>query len=415
MGGRVNMQIKALSVSEVNQYIKRILISDPILAHIHVKGEISNYNFHSSGHMYFTLKDKGGKINCVMFKSNCEELKFIPKEGMSIVCKGQISLYERGGQYQLYVNDMEPVGMGALYIAYQQLKERLEKEGIFDIKHKKQLPYVPKKIAIITSPTGAAVRDIISIILRRFPKVELYIFPVLVQGEAAAPSIVNAINLCDSFSNIDVVIVGRGGGSIEELWAFNEEEVARAIFHSNIPIVSAVGHETDFTIADFVADLRAATPSAAAELVVPNMMEIKEYMNSIEKRLLYSISVKINTLQQKLSLVENNYFFKYPLNPIYEKQQYIDDLVQRLNRLLKTKKEFKEKYLMNIGERLNALSPLSIFSRGYSIVRSEDEEVIKSVDQVEKNQILNIDLVDGQIKCKTIDIKEEKAFVRSQF
>lgn len=407
------MQIKALSVSEVNQYIKRILISDPILAHIHVKGEISNYNLHSSGHMYFTLKDKSGKINCVMFKSNCEGLKFIPEEGMDIVCKGQISLYERGGQYQLYVDDIEPMGMGALYIAYQQLKNRLEKEGIFDIKHKKQLPYIPKKIAIITSPTGAVVKDIISIISRRFSGVELYIFPASVQGEAAAPSIVNAINLCNSFPSIDVIIIGRGGGSIEELWAFNEEEVARAIFYSNIPVISAVGHETDFTIADFVADLRAATPSVAAELVVPNMVEIKEYMNSIEKRLLYSISVKIGVLQQKLSSVKNNYFFKYPLNSVYEKQQHIDNLVQKLNRLLRAKKELKEKYLSHMGERLNMLSPLSVFSRGYSIVTNENKEIIKSIEQVEKNQVLNIDLADGQIKSKTINIKEEKTLVRS--
>lgn len=407
------MQIKALSVSEVNQYIKRILISDPILAHIHVKGEISNYNFHSSGHMYFTLKDKGGRISCVMFKSNCKGLKFIPEEGMSIVCKGQISLYERGGQYQLYVNDIEPIGMGALYIAYQQLKDRLEREGIFDIAHKKHLPYIPKKIAVITSPTGAAIRDIISIISRRFPKVELYIFPVSVQGEAAAPSIVNAINLCNSFSSIDVIIIGRGGGSIEELWAFNEEEVARAIFYSNIPVISAVGHETDFTIADFVADLRAATPSAAAELVVPNIVEVKEYMDSIEKRLLYSISIKIDVLQQKLSSVENNYFLKYPLNPVHEKQQYIDGLVQKLNRLLRAKKEFKEKYLSHIGEQLNALSPLSIFSRGYSIVKNENKEIIKSIDQVEKNQVLNINLVDGKIESRIISVKEEKTLVRS--
>jgi exodeoxyribonuclease VII large subunit len=408
------MQIRALSVSEVNQYIKRILISDPILAHIHVKGEMSNYNPHSSGHMYFTLKDKGGRINCVMFRSDCERLKFVPKEGMSLVCKGYISLYERSGQYQLYVRDMEPAGIGALYIAYLQLKERLEKEGIFDAKYKKQLPYIPKKIAVITSPTGAAVRDIISIILRRFPKVELYVFPVSVQGETAAPSIVDAIDMCNSFSDIDVAIVGRGVGSMEELWAFNEEEVARAIFRSSVPIVSAVGHETDFTIADFVADLRAATPSAAAELVVPNIVEIKEYMNLAEKRLLNSINAKINILQQKLSLVENNYFFKYPLNPIHEKQQYIDDLVQRLNKSLKTEIEFKKKHLTHMGERLNALGPLSVFSRGYSVVRDEDEKIIKSVDQVEKDKILNIDLIDGRVNCKVVKYtKGERVLVRS--
>lgn len=407
------MQIKTLSVSEVNQYIKRILISDPILAHIYVEGEISNYKLHSSGHMYFTLKDKNSRISCVMFNSNCQNLMFIPKEGMSIICRGQVSIYERDGKYQLYVNHMEVAGIGALYIAYQQLKERLEKEGVFDIKHKQKLPYLPKKIAIITSPTGAAVRDIISIILRRFSNVELYIFPVLVQGDGAAPSIVNAIELCNDFPNIDVAIVGRGGGSMEELWAFNEEEVIRAIFHSNVPIVSAIGHETDFTIADFVADLRAATPSAAAELVVPNMIEIKSYMNSMEKRLLHSMKVKLNELQQKLSLVENSYFLKYPLNRIYDQQQYIDELVQRFNRSLRTKKEFKKRYLMHLGERLNGLSPLSVFSRGYSIVRDENNEIIKSIVQIEKNKVLNIDLIDGEINCKVIKyIKGGKIFAK---
>lgn len=409
------MQIRTLSVSEVNQYIKRILTSDPILAHIHIEGEISNYSFHSSGHMYFTLKDDRGKINCVMFKSYCENLKFLPETGMSVVCRGQISLYERGGQYQLYVNTMEPAGIGELYIAYDQLKQRLEAEGLFHSRHKRPIPYIPKKIALITSPTGAAIRDIISIILRRFPRVDLYVFPVLVQGDKAPPDIVEAIRLCNTLTDIDVAIVGRGGGAIEELWAFNEEEVARAIFNSKIPIISAVGHETDFTIADFVADLRAATPSAAAELVVPNVLEVKEYINNVEKRLLGSISIKINKLQQRLALVENNYFFKNPLNPIYDKGQYIDNLMENLIRTLKTKKEFKEKYLLHIGDQLNALSPLSIFSRGYSIVRGEDDKVIKSVDEVEKDHLLNIELIDGKVNCKVIrPIKEERAFVRSQ-
>lgn len=407
------MQIKALSISEVNQYIKRILTSDPILGHIHVKGEISNYKFHSSGHMYFTLKDKNSKINCVMFKSNCEKLKFLPEEGMNLICKGHISIYERDGQYQLYVSDMEPAGLGALHLAFSQLKDQLDKEGLFDTKYKKRLPYIPRKIAIITSPTGAAIKDIISIILRRFPKVELYILPVLVQGEAAAESIVNAIGLCNRFGNIDVAIVGRGGGSIEELWAFNEEKVARAIFNSNVPIVSAVGHETDFTISDFVADLRAATPSAAAELVVPNIFEIREYMNSIEKRLVYYMRNKLNNLQQRLSLVENNYFFKNPLNPIYDNRQYIDELLQRLNRALKTKIEFNERHLIYLGERLNGLSPLSVFSRGYSIVKNDKDQIIKSVDQVEMDNVLSIDLIDGEVNCKVIKcIKEEKVFVK---
>ncbi|HDR5039312.1 TPA: exodeoxyribonuclease VII large subunit, partial [Bacillus anthracis] len=303
---------------------------------------------------------------------------------------------------------------GALHLAYQQLKDRLDKEGIFDIKYKKQLPYIPRKIAIITSPTGAAIRDIISVIFRRFPKVELYVFPVLVQGKSASTSIVNAIDSCNRFSDIDIAIIGRGGGSMEELWAFNEEKVARAIFNSHVPIVSAVGHETDFTIADFVADLRAPTPSAAAELVVPDILNIKDYMNSAKKRLLYFMNIKINELEQRLSLIENSYFFKYPLNQIYDKQQYIDELLQRLNRHLKAKIEFNERHLMYLGERLNGLSPLSVFSRGYSIVRDEKNQIIKSVDQVRMDRILSIDLIDGEISCRVIKcIKEEKAFVKS--
>ncbi len=408
------MQIKALSISEVNQYIKRILSSDPILGHIRVKGEISNYKFHSSGHMYFTLKDENSRINCVMFKSNCEKLKFIPKEGMNLICKGYISVYERDGQYQLYVSDMEPAGIGALYLAFEQLKDKLNEEGLFDHKYKKRLPSIPRRIGIITSPTGAAIRDIISIVLRRFPKVELYVFPVIVQGEAAAESIVNAIDMCNRFSNIDVAIVGRGGGSIEELWAFNEEKVARAIFNSDIPIVSAVGHETDFTISDFVADLRAATPSAAAELVVPNIIEVREYVHSIEKRMIYSMKTKLNNFQQRLSLIENSYTFKYPLNSIYDKEQYMDDLLQRMNRSINTKKEFSKTHLTHLGERLNSLSPLSVFSRGYSIARGNKDQIIKSIDQVKVGELIKIDLKDGEINCKVTEcIKGEKAFVKS--
>lgn len=408
------MRIKTLSISEVNQYIKRIIVSDPILSHIHVEGEISNYKFHSSGHMYFTLKDKNSKINCVMFKSNCEKLKFVPEAGMSVICKGYISIYERDGQYQLYIEDMEPAGIGALHLAYQQLKDLLDKEGLFDNTYKKRIPTIPKKIAIITSPTGAAIRDIISIILRRFPKVELCVFPVLVQGEAATESIVRAIDLCNEIGTIDVAIVGRGGGSIEELWAFNEEKVARAIFNSNVPIISAVGHETDFTISDFVADLRAATPSAAAELVVPNILEVREYINSIEKRLIYSITTKINSFKQRLSLVENSYYFQNPLNPIYDNKQYIDELLQSLNRSLKIKMEFNERHLKYLGDRLNSLSPLSVFSRGYSIVNDTNENIVKSVDQVEVDEVLNISLIDGEINCKVIEcIKGEKTFDKS--
>lgn len=402
------MQIKALSVSEVNQYIKRILGSDPILSHIYVKGEISNYRLHSSGHMYFTLKDKNSRISCVMFKGNCEKLKFFPEEGMSLVCKGYISIYEKDGQAQLYVNDMEPAGIGALHLAFQQLKDRLNKEGLFDSKYKQKIPLMPRKIALITSPTGAAIRDIISIILRRFPQVELCIFPVVVQGEEAAGTIAKAIELCNRYPEIDLAIVGRGGGSIEELWAFNEEKVARAIFNSRIPIISAVGHETDFTISDFVADLRAATPSAAAELAVPNRAELREYMESMEKRMIHLMKTKLNIYYQKLFFIENSYFFRCPLNPIYDKQQYINELLQRMGNTLNVKKEFNHRHLKYLGERLHSLSPLSIFSRGYSIARDSKGTIIKSTNQVQVDERLCIDVVDGEINCKVIECKKEE-------
>ncbi|ABW19154.1 exodeoxyribonuclease VII large subunit [Alkaliphilus oremlandii] len=402
------MQIKALSVSEVNQYMKRILGSDPILSHIYVKGEISNYRLHSSGHMYFTLKDKNSKISCVMFKGNCEKLKFFPEEGMSLVCKGYVSIYEKDGQVQLYVNDMEPSGIGALHLAFQQLKDRLNKEGLFDTKYKQEIPLIPRRIALITSPTGAAIRDMVSIILRRFPQVELCIFPVLVQGEGAVETIVKAIELCNRYPGIDLAIVGRGGGSIEELWAFNEEKVARAIFNSRVPIISAVGHETDFTISDFVADLRAATPSSAAELAVPNRVELREYIDSMEKRMIHLMKTKLNTSYQKLSFIENSYFFRYPLNPIYDKQQYINDLLQKIKSAINVKKQFNHRHLKYLGERLHSLSPLSIFSRGYSIVRNSEGSIVKSTDHVQVDERLCIDVIDGEINCKVIECKKEE-------
>lgn len=405
------MKMKTLSVSEINNYIKRLLVSDPILYNIYVEGEISNFKIHSSGHMYFTLKDNYAKISCIMFKSNVNMLKFTPQDGMKVIVKGYISLYERDGLYQLYVDEMKSAGVGDLYIAFQQLKTSLAKEGLFDPNRKKSLPLIPGKIGIITSPTGAAIKDIISVIKRRFPKVELYVFPVSVQGQHAATSIKKAIELCNNFEkNIDVIILGRGGGSIEELWAFNEEIVAKAILKSNIPIISAVGHETDFTISDFVADVRAHTPSAAAELAVPKLLNILETLNNYHQRLLFSINTKVSRKKEELNIIKNNYYFKRPFNYVYDQKQHLDLIYKNLTKVAKQNLLQKRRALTNIIELLNSLNPLSIFSRGYAVVMDDKGNTIKSIVDVEKDDIVKISLLDGSITTRVINsVKEDKS------
>ncbi|SES70831.1 Exodeoxyribonuclease VII large subunit [Natronincola peptidivorans] len=405
------MKIKALSVSEINKYIKRLLISDPILSNIYVKGEISNLKLHSSGHMYFTLKDEDSKIACIMFKANCDKLTTIPQNGSKVMVKGYISLYERDGLYQLYVNEMESSGLGDLYIAYEKLKAKLEKEGLFKSENKKTIPFIPDKVAIITSPTGAAIRDIISVVKRRFPKTSLYVFPVAVQGQLAAPSIVRALELCNTFNDIEVIILGRGGGSIEELWAFNEEAVARAIYNSDIPVISAVGHETDYTIADFVADIRAHTPSAAAELAVPKFVDVVETLETINRRLIYTMNIKIHEEKKKLDAIKNNYHFKYPLNYIYDEKQQIDELNKNLVKTIRQKIHDHKVVLNNKIERLNSLNPLSVFSRGYAIARDTEGNTIKSIEQVKMNDVISISMLDGEVTARVENlIKEDKSF-----
>ncbi|SNR86866.1 Exodeoxyribonuclease VII large subunit [Anaerovirgula multivorans] len=409
------MEIKTLSVSQINYYIKRLLISDPILSNIHVKGEISNFKFHSSGHMYFTLKDEYGKIACIMFKGNVEKLKITPQDGMNVIVKGYISLYERDGQYQLYVNEIESAGLGDLYIAFQKLKESLQREGLFHPNNKKSLPFIPQKIGIITSPTGSAIKDIISVIKRRFPKVDLYVFPVLVQGQQAASSIVKAIELCNTFNHIEVIILGRGGGSIEELWAFNEEVVARAIYHSRIPIISAVGHETDFTITDFTADVRAHTPSAAGELVLPKLTDLMETLNTFHRRLIYAVNTKVSEEKQRIATIKNNYYFKYPLNYVYDEKQHLDDLYKGLLKNMNDKMDQQQERLKSTGELLNSLSPLSIFSRGYAIALDEKNHVIKSVNNIKIDDTIDIGVLDGRIKTRVMNIiKEDKILEKNE-
>ncbi|KAB3527568.1 exodeoxyribonuclease VII large subunit [Alkaliphilus serpentinus] len=402
------MQLRILSVSELNQYIKRVLTNDPILFNLKVQGEISNFKHHNSGHMYFTLKDEGNRISCVMFKSNAKKLKFKVKEGMKVTLAGYISIFERDGQYQLYANSMEPMGVGALYLAFQQLKEKLEKEGLFDKTVKKKLPYLPKKIGVITSPTGAAIRDILSIITRRFPNIHIVVYPVLVQGEGAAKDIASAINKANLDTELEVLIVGRGGGSIEELWAFNEEIVARSIYRSRIPVISAVGHETDFTIADFVADLRAPTPSAAAELAVPEYRELILQLEIRKRRLELIIKNRLNTLKDRLKAVETSYPFKYPMDKINTLRQNLDTNYQYLCKAMAEYPKELRKDLLFTGERLNTLSPLSVLSRGFAVAMKTDGRILRSVKDIQEDEDINLRLRDGEVTCLVKEIKVGK-------
>ncbi|MGE8204469.1 exodeoxyribonuclease VII large subunit [Heyndrickxia sp. NPDC080065] len=441
-----------LTVQALTKYIKRKFDADPYLVNIYVKGEISNFKQHSSGHMYFTLKDDKARILAVMFSSSNKVLKYKPENGMNVLIKGQITVYEGSGQYQIYVKEMQPDGIGELYLAYEQLKEKLEKEGLFAPERKRKIPVYPKAIGVITSPTGAAVRDIISTIKRRYPIGKIILHPALVQGENAAKSIVDALEKMNQMKDVDVLIVGRGGGSIEELWAFNEEIVARAISESNIPIISAVGHETDFTIADFVADLRAPTPTGAAELAVPHIEELMEKLLNRKSRLIRSFADIIRHERKRLEFVTNSYVLRNP-NRLYEqKMEQIDGLTERLSREMKqaveqrfTKFEHleqrlqrnqpllqlqhsKEKYgrlkkdmykqlSLILKEKqqefakaltaMQALSPLKVMERGYSLAYSENQEIIKSVNQTKSGDKIQVVLSDGNLFCSIEDVRKD--------
>ncbi|MDP4161611.1 MAG: exodeoxyribonuclease VII large subunit, partial [Bacillota bacterium] len=321
-----------LTVNALTKYIKRKFDADPHLQDVYVKGEISNLKAHTSGHLYFTLKDDKARILAVMFAGNARSMKFRPENGMKVIVKGDISVYEPSGQYQIYIKEMRPDGIGELFLAYEQLKNKLEAEGLFSNAHKRALPSFPKTVGVVTSPTGAAVRDILTTIKRRYPIAKVLIFPALVQGENAAPSIAKAIEAANKRAEIDVLIVGRGGGSIEELWAFNEERVARAIFESAIPIISAVGHETDFTIADFVADMRAPTPTGAAELAVPHIEELLERVLQRQTRLLRAMKEKFRFEKERLGRLEKSYAFRYPMRLYEQKLEQLDKLTEKLVR-----------------------------------------------------------------------------------
>ena len=400
------MKLRALDISEVNSYIKRILTNDPILYNLRVKGEISNFKVHSSGNVYLSLKDEKSKLNCIIFKSNYDKSLNLDN-GVKIIASGYISVYERDGAYQLYINEVEIEGIGNLYIEFNKLKEKLKKEGLFDTKYKKEIPKMPRSIGVITSTTGAVIRDIINVTKRRFPKVDIKLYPVNVQGDKSASDICEGIEFFNRMENVDTIIVGRGGGSLEELWSFNEEIVAREIFKSKIPIISAVGHETDFTICDFVSDMRAPTPSAAAEIATPDLSEIYYKLNTIKNRMNRSLNNQVILDNEKLNNTFdkiNNYMKNYIVrDKVIQLDQIYDKIKLRLEQKLETSKE----KLSKKAALLHNLSPLATISRGYSIVE-KNGQVINSIEEVNITDDINITLKDGSLECNVNKINSKE-------
>ena len=423
------MDDKYLSVSALTRYLKAQFDSDPNLRHVFLKGEISNFKAHTTGHLYFSVKDEGSKINAIMFRSNASKLNFTPADGSKVLMAGRISVYEPTGSYQIYVDEMVEDGVGNLYVAFEKLKKKLQAEGLFDQSHKKLIPKIPRRVGIITASTGAAIRDIITTIKRRFPICETILFPTLVQGDNAKDDIVRNIEIAKDY-DLDVLIVGRGGGSIEDLWPFNEEIVARAIYNCDIPVISAVGHEIDFTIADFVADLRAPTPTAAAELAVPNMSDLKSHISQLGIRLNEAIYKKINYQKLYLDSIKNSYVIKSPMIMFENKKQSLDLLKEKINELvlrnIQNKKDkldslrnsyiltnpqniYKDKKveLKNIIDKLNLLNPLNVLGRGYSI-SYVGGKVLKSISLVKENSEVDVKLSDGTLKTVVQKIEKEK-------
>ena len=417
------MNDKYITVTQLTRYIKYKIDNDVHLNEVFLKGEISNFKPHSRGHFYFTIKDEGSRINAIMFASSTKKIKFVPQDGMKVLVTGKISVFEATGAYQMYVNDMLEDGVGNLYIAYEQLKKKLEEEGLFREEHKKKIPKIPKRVGVVTAPTGAAIKDIISTIKRRWPLTEIYLFPSLVQGEDAKDDIVKQIKKAEEY-DLDTLIVGRGGGSIEDLWPFNEEMVARAIYECPIPTISAVGHEVDFTIADFVADLRAPTPTGAAEMAVPQLSDMINYLNQVKIRLNNSISNQIKRDRRQLTEIVNRNIFKNPISIYQTKEMVFDSIVERLKFSLINLTNIKEKELIKVKNsyilqnpyklldnksnrylqiisKLETLSPLLTLKRGYTITK-KNNKVINSVKKLKKDDIINIIFDDGVIDTKVI-------------
>lgn len=394
-----------LTVSQLNRYVKSVLDEDANLNCIFMVGEISNFtNHYRTGHLYFTLKDEISAVKAVMFRGNASRLRFMPDNGMSVIIRGRVSVFEATGQYQVYVDDMQPDGVGALSLAYEQLKEKLAGEGLFDASHKKSIPQYPQKIGVITSPTGAALRDILNILKRRFKPAEVVFYPAQVQGENAVPQLVEGIREMNRQAYADVIIIGRGGGSIEDLWAFNSEELARAVYESDIPVISAVGHETDFTICDFVADLRAPTPSAAAELAVPDADEQRVYINSLFNKLYSLVSSEISINRDKLIFLCSKECLKDPLRSLDIKRMYLDKLSNELTSFESRNIETNKLKLLSLTEKLSAVNPANVLLRGYSAVY-KDGKIINSKDKIKSGDDIKVTFSDGSAVCTVKEIK----------
>ena len=449
-------EARVFSVREITRYIRMKLESDELLGDVWLRGEISNFTHHSSGHMYFTLKDEASRIKCIMFAAHNRRLPFVPRDGTKVIARGNVSVYERDGNYQFYVIQMQPDGIGSLYLAFEQLKKKLEAEGLFDPARKRPLPRYPRTIGVVTSPTGAAIRDILTTLGRRYPQAAVTLVPVLVQGEGAAPSIVRAIELLNRLGEADVLIVGRGGGSIEELWAFNEEIVARAIAASRIPVISAVGHETDFTIADFAADLRAPTPTAAAELAVPHAAELRETLEHLKRRMRGALSAAVETRKAQLARVRRSPVMLHPRRYLLAHAERLDRAGERLRERMRRRAEQSRQRLLGARARLaaahpggkaavaaarrreaerrlaaamraavkdgaqrlalsmrqlDALSPLKVMMRGYSLVYDEREErLIRSIRDVQPGDMVKVRLSDGRLDCHIWSMRGEDGF-----
>lgn len=418
------MNDKYLTIGAITRYLKHQFDKDSNLSNVYLKGEISNFKYHSSGHLYFSLKDETSKINAIMFASSAKRLTFKPSEGSKVLVNGRISIYEATGNYQIYVNSMEEDGIGNLYIAFEKLKKQLANEGLFDEKYKKPIPKYPTRIGVVTASTGAAVKDIISTIERRYPICETILFPSLVQGDGAASDIVDKISMAQNY-DLDILIVGRGGGSIEDLWPFNEELVARAIFDSKIPVISAVGHEIDYTIADFVADMRAPTPTGAAEMAVPNMSDLITLINNYKIRLNEAILKCVNYQKLYLDSLKNSFVIKNPMIMYETKKQSLDMLVDKIQSVMLNNvstarhrlevlskshilkepiylyKDYQNK-IVNIIDKLELLNPLGILKRGYSLTYINDK-VVKSIKEIKNEDSIKIKLSDGVVSAKVID------------
>ena len=447
-------QRQPLTVKALTKYIKLKFDYDKNLQHLLLKGELSNVKRHSRGHLYFTLKDDEAQINAVMFASAASHLEFVPTEGMQVIVKGHITVYEAGGTYSLYVKEMTEDGIGNLYVAYTQLKERLATEGLFDARFKQKIPDYPQAVGVITSPTGAAIRDIISTIKRRFPMVTIYVYPALVQGEQAEASIISCIKQANAMNLVDTLIVGRGGGSIEDLWAFNKEGVARAIFESKIPIISAVGHETDFTIADFVADHRAPTPTGAAELAVPNLPEVLKHLNQLNARLNHNFNLQFKQKKDYLTQLCNHYIMKNPAALFEQRLMYVDQLSEKLNYVLQDQltrnqtkwwtlhhrllqldpkasvdqakqslllqdQTLRQLMLQHLSQskqdytvlltKLELLNPLSILKKGYTVLTNDKDEMVTTVQDISVGQDLLISLDDGRVRASVKEIETSES------